>query len=168
GLLGARVTVREIPQDVELLDQARTLEALTGDLEQYVQFFTAPQATVSATVRALVLDALGRTLVAWGVIVGAAVGGRALLGARRRAELSVLLRPHRATLATAGALAVVLLLGLAGGAPLPLDREPEGAAVFRGTALEGTRVTGRLAGVIDTYGSLIVDAYESNEQFYDS
>ncbi|MBX9246084.1 metallophosphoesterase [Actinotalea ferrariae] len=40
--------------------------------------------------------------------------------------------------------------------------------VFDDTPLEGARITGRLAGVIDTYGGYVVDAYRSNEEFYDA
>ncbi|WNB84621.1 metallophosphoesterase [Cellulomonas sp. ATA003] len=39
--------------------------------------------------------------------------------------------------------------------------------MFAGTPLDGARITGRLAGVIDTYGSMVVDAYRENEEFYD-
>ena len=49
-----------------------------------------------------------------------------------------------------------------------LREDPAGrpSAVFDGTPLEGARITGRLAGVVDTYGSLVADAYRENEEFY--
>ena len=40
------------------------------------------------------------------------------------------------------------------------------SAVFDGTPLEGARVTGRLGGVIDTYGGYVVDALRENKEFY--
>jgi predicted phosphodiesterase len=47
------------------------------------------------------------------------------------------------------------------------DSARQASAVFDGTPLEGARITGRLAGVIDTYGGYVVDAYRDNESFYD-
>jgi predicted phosphodiesterase len=38
--------------------------------------------------------------------------------------------------------------------------------VFAGTGLEGARLTGRLAGLIDTYGAQLLEIYRSNERFY--
>ena len=51
--LGVRVTVQEIPASVTELDQARTLDALSGDLQSYLQFFSGPQATIQDVARAL-------------------------------------------------------------------------------------------------------------------
>src|SRR5450756_2403085 len=42
----------------------------------------------------------------------------------------------------------------------------EVATVFDSTPLAGARVTGRLAGVIDTYGRYAVKAYRDNQDFY--
>jgi hypothetical protein len=38
--------------------------------------------------------------------------------------------------------------------------------VFDGTPLEGARVTGRLGGVIDTYGGQVISELRKNEEFY--
>jgi predicted phosphodiesterase len=70
----------------------------------------------------------------------------------------------------AGTLVVVLVGGLATAseAGRARNRVPEGqaTAVFDGTPLEGARITGRLGGIIDTYGGLVVQAYRENEEFY--
>src|SRR3954453_12215669 len=67
--LGVRVTVQEIPASVTELDQARTLAALSGDLQSYLQFFSGPQATVQDVARALAVQALERTALALAVLV---------------------------------------------------------------------------------------------------
>ena len=69
--LGVRVTVQEIPASVTQLDQSRTLQALSGDLQSYLQFFSGPQATVQDVARALVTQALWRTALAFVVLVAA-------------------------------------------------------------------------------------------------
>ena len=68
--LGVRVTVQEIPASVTELDQARTLAALSGDLQSYLQFFSGPQATIQDVARALGAEALERTALALAVLVG--------------------------------------------------------------------------------------------------
>jgi predicted phosphodiesterase len=167
--LGVRVEVKEIPREIAAVDAASTLDALGADLEGYVQFFTAPEATIEVVVRALVLDAARRTALAAVAIVVTTAGLRALLGSRRRAELTAALRPHRGLLA-GGTATVLLVAGTVTGS-LPVGPDASDAqrasAVFDGTPLEGARITGRLAGVIDTYGGYAVEAYRDNQRFYD-
>jgi predicted phosphodiesterase len=168
--LGARVTVEEIPADVDALHGVDTLQALTGDLNSYLQFFTGPQATIEDAARALAADALWRTLVALVVLVALWFAGRWLLGPGRREELAGRLAPHAAQL-TAGGLAVVLVGTLVtaserGDAAERTDAQTA-SAVFDGTPLEGARITGRLGGIVDTYGGLVVQAFRENEEFYD-
>ncbi len=167
-VLGARVVVQEIPRDLRSVNAASTLDSLAGDLKDYVQFFNGPGQSVDAAVRALVDDVIRRTLAAALVVGGSFALGRAALGSARRAELVAQWRPHRAGLAAAGT-AVVLVVGtVTGSGPQPSGAPPPGrtSAVFDGTPLEGARITGRLAGVIDTYGGYVVDAYRDNERFY--
>ena len=92
--LGVRVTVQEIPASVTELDQARTLAALSGDLQSYLQFFSGPQATIQDVARALGVEALERTVLALAVLVGGWYLVRFLVGAARRAELHDRVRPH--------------------------------------------------------------------------
>lgn len=168
--LGARVTVEEIPVGVDALHDVNTLQALTGDLNSYLQFFTGPQATIEDAVRALVADALGRAAVTLVLVVAAWFLGRALLGAARRRELGARLRPHAGQV-VAGVAAVALVATLVTASERDRARSAVVASpatsVFDGTPLEGARVTGRLGGIVDTYGGLVVQAFRDNEEFYD-
>ena len=166
--LGVRVTVQEIPASVTELDQSRTLQALSGDLQSYLQFFSGPQATVQDVARALVTQALWRTALAFVVLVAAWWLVRLLLGATRREELRVRLRPHLRSAVVAGV--VVALVATVSTSSLGRRDHPSASsaasAVFDGTPLEGARVTGRLGGVIDTYGGQVVAELKKNEKFY--
>ncbi|MGY4642963.1 metallophosphoesterase family protein [Cellulomonas sp. URHB0016] len=166
--LGLRVTVQEIPESFTQLERPTTIQALNGDLQGYVQLFSTPQATVHDVARELLLDVAGRTAGALAVLAVVWWIGRLLLGAARRQELAAALAPHARTI-TAGGLVVVLGATVLTSSVGEQDR-PSGAvpasAVFDGTPLEGARVTGRLGGVIDTYGGQAVSAYRANQQFY--
>ena len=168
--LGARVTVEEIPVDVDALHDVDTLQALTGDLNSYLQFFTGPQATVEDAVRALVANALARAAITLVLLVAAWFVGRGLLGGARRRELGARLRPHAGQL-VAGGVAVALVATLVTASERDRARSAVVASpateVFDGTPLEGARVTGRLGGIVDTYGGLVVQAFRDNEEFYD-
>ncbi|WP_159794294.1 metallophosphoesterase family protein [Puerhibacterium puerhi] len=167
GPLGVDVTVSEIPADLTEIDRATTLDGLQRDLQSYLQFFGDPATTVASVVRALVVDAVRRTLVAMAVVVVAGLGLRALLGRARRRELSAWLAPRTAEV-TVGVVVVALVAGgLSADDVEPGERGVPTSPVFRGTALEGARITGRLAGVIDTYGAELVGLYRQNEKFYD-
>ncbi|NCT90562.1 metallophosphoesterase [Cellulomonas sp. APG4] len=166
--LGARVVVQEIPREVTALQGVDTLEALSADLERYVQFFGSPSATLEDAVWALVADAVRRTLLAAGLVAVTVLALRALLGPARRREVARELRPHTAALAGGTALALVVV-----GTVTASDHrvtvaadDRQASAVFDGTPLEGARITGRLAGVIDTYGGYVVDAVRDNDAFY--
>lgn len=167
-VLGARVVVEEIPAELTALDQSATIAAVSEDLQQYLAFFGSPQVTLEAAARALLADALRRSLAAALVLTGAWFGLRALLGAGRRAELAAIVRPHRGVVA-AGSAAVLLVAGTLTASERrtePVEGLREASAVFDGTPLEGARITGRLAGLIDTYGGYALDLYRENEQFY--
>lgn len=165
--VGARVTVQEIPSGVTAVDPATTLTALSSDLQGYLQFFAGPQATLQDAVRALVTDALWRTLGALAVVTVLVLLGRLLLGRERRDELAAALAPQARRIVAGGTVVAVglgvLTASTGGGAR---ESQPVASAVFAGTPLEGARVTGRLGGVIDTYGSYAVEAYRSNTEFY--
>lgn len=166
--LGARVVVQEIPAEVTAIDAATSLESLGRALEGYVAFFNGPEATVELAVRGLVTDALQRTALAAVLLTLVLAGLRAALGRERRAELAQSWQPHRSAIVGAGAVLVLVGTTVAGSGLLatPHDDERTASAVFDGTPLEGARITGRLAGVVDTYGGQAVDAWRDNEQFY--
>ena len=166
--LGVHVTVQEIPASVTQLSQAKTLEALSGDLQSYLQFFSGPEATVQDVGRALVLDAAVRALLAFGAIVGTWWLLRMLVGATRWQELQARAERHRR--ATVGAAVVVLLSATVLTSSVGSQEQPvashQTSAVFDGTPLEGAEVTGRLGGVIDTYGSQVIAEVRKNKEFY--
>ncbi|MCV2393954.1 metallophosphoesterase [Actinotalea sp. M2MS4P-6] len=167
-VLGARVTVEEIPAELSALDQSATIAAISGDLQKYLQFFGSPQVTLEAAARALLLDALRRTLTAMVVLVGAWYLLRRLLGPVRRHELAGSARAHQGVIA-AGTAAALLVVGTVSASERRASvavGERHASAVFDGTPLEGARITGRLAGLIDTYGGYALDLYRENEQFY--
>ena len=166
--LGVRVTVQEIPASVTELNPARTLAALSGDLQSYLQFFSGPEATIQDVARALGAQALLRTALALAVLVGGWYLGRLLVGAARRAELHDHVRPHLRSVVVG--VVVVALVGTVLTSSLGRRDRPSvsqrASTVFDGTPLEGARVTGRLGGVIDTYGGQVVAELRKNEKFY--
>ncbi|WP_082494782.1 metallophosphoesterase [Cellulomonas sp. Leaf334] len=166
--LGARVTVQEIPASVTELNQARTLAALSGDLQSYLQFFSGPEATIQDVARALGVEALERTVLALAALVGGWYLVRFLVGAARRAELHDRVRPHLRAVVVG--VVVVALVGTVLTSSLGRRDRPSvsqrASSVFDGTPLEGARVTGRLGGVIDTYGGQVIAELRKNETFY--
>jgi predicted phosphodiesterase len=165
--LGARITVEEIPADLTAFDQATTIAALTQDLQGYLQFFGGPQDTIEQVTRSLVADAARRTGLAVLVVAAAGTGLYFLLGGSRRRELGDALAPRTWEI-TAGVVVVTLVFGALSASaeePAATDSRPA-SAVFAGTPLEGARITGRLAGVVDTYGGMLMNAYKDNEAFY--
>lgn len=165
--LGADVTVQEIPADLTAVGQADTLEGLSQDLEDYLRFFGGPQETIGSVARALVVDALRRTGFAILVVAAGGAGLYALLGAARRRELTAVTAPRTFEITASVVLVGLVAASLSSSDPAASRTEGRPAsAVFAGTPLEGARITGRLAGVVDTYGSLVLDFYRENEDFY--
>lgn len=163
--LGVRITVHEIPADLSAVDTA-SFDALVGDLDGYLQFFDSPQQTVQTVAWALIWDAVRGAGVAAVVLVAAGFGVRALLGPARRRELGRTLAPRTGKI-TGGVLVAVVVAATVTASAGPEDRAALPASpVFAGTALEGARITGRLASVIDTYSGQLVETYQANEVFY--
>ncbi|MFE7406180.1 metallophosphoesterase family protein [Isoptericola sp. NPDC057559] len=165
--LGLDVVVKEIPADLSAVDQAGTLDMLAGDLQNYLQFFSSPQETASTVARALLWDAGRRTVAAMVVVVAVGFGLRLLLGAARRRELSARLAPRTWEITAGVAVTSLVVVTVASGGVVQPDTQGRPASsVFAGTALEGATITGRLAGVVDTYGGQLVGLYKQNEEFY--
>lgn len=167
--LGLDVQVEEIPEDVRGLGHIDTFEALSGDLSAYMQFFSGPQATISDVGWALARDAGQRFVAALLVIGLIGWGSYLLLGPARRRELTLIARPYMPV--AAGGLVLVLLVSAVATSGMNRKAPDSGrtaTAVFKDTPLEGARITGRLAGVIDTYGGMLVEAYDDNDAFYAS
>ncbi|MBN9328374.1 metallophosphoesterase [Cellulomonas sp. 73-145] len=165
--LGVRATVEEIPDTLTSVDPATTLAALSGDLQSYVQFFSAPQSTVHDVTLALIADAAVRAAVTALLLAGLWYLGRWLLGPARRAELATALRVHRRLVVAVVAGVAVCGTVLTSSTGPTLSRSTAAVSpVFNGTPLQGARVTGRLGGVIDTYGGYVLSAVRENDAFY--
>ncbi|MFC8923673.1 metallophosphoesterase [Cellulosimicrobium sp. NPDC057127] len=166
--LGVDVTVQEIPADFTVVGQADSLAGLEQDLEDYLRFFGGPQETIGAVARALVIDALLRTGFAILVVAAAGAGMYALLGAARRRELTRAVAPRTYEITASVVLVALVGASLSASDPASTGKPSRPAsAVFAGTPLEGARITGRLSGVVDTYGGMLIDLYRENEEFYE-
>ncbi|MBE1877721.1 metallophosphoesterase family protein [Myceligenerans pegani] len=165
--LGVTVTVKEIPADLTAVDAPRTLDAMSRDLDAYLQFFDSPGQTIDTASRALVEDAVIRTLVAFGVVVLFCFAVREALGAQRRGELAARIAPRTWQLTGAAVLVVFVWATSTGSVPERRTTEPaEASMVFAGTPLEGATLTGRLARVIDTYSGQLAGLYRNNSGYY--
>lgn len=164
--LGIRVTVGEIPSDLTSVDPDNPLGAFAGDADSYLQLFTDPETTVRRVAEELVSDAIQRTVTALLVVAGVGIVGYLLLGDRRRAELSARLIPRTWEIAAGVTVVLVVSVVVPSVWATGDTEDTPPARVFAGTPLEGARITGRLAGVVDTYGSMAIDMYDENEAFY--
>ncbi|MGO1318118.1 MAG: hypothetical protein ACTMIR_13935, partial [Cellulomonadaceae bacterium] len=160
--LGVHVQVGEIPTGV---GEAQTLDELGNDLNAYIQFFGDPGAVVSDVTSALVANALLRFVVFLGTVGLVGSVGYVLLGAARRRELSFVLAPRTGQIAVGLVVLLVVTTTTSSQREAPVHVAAP-TAVFDGTPLAGTRVTGRLSGIVDTYGGMIVTAIRDNEAYY--
>jgi hypothetical protein len=161
--LGIEVVVREIP--LQLGTTGSPMTGLLADLQAYAQLFSHPEAAVAAATRGLVADALGRTTVVWSVaLVLIAAGRLASQGLLRDHVRAALARPGVTPLGAVSSLALVAAVLV----PAVQQRPVVGLSppVLDGTPMEGVQITGRLADLIATYGHVLRDAYEENEEFY--
>lgn len=164
--LGVRVTIKEIPTDLQAVGARTTLEALDDDVAAYLQFFTGPQATVRHAAEALVEDAGRRALAVGALSLAALAVLGLLLGRPRRTELLARFAPHTVTLAGAVVLALIAATASNGAAARTRLETLPPSTVFAGTSLEGARITGRLSGIIEEYGGQLVTMYDTNEAYY--
>ncbi|MFC7405943.1 metallophosphoesterase family protein [Georgenia alba] len=166
GPLGAEVVVQEIPTDVEGASAPDSpVPGLLADLAAYGQLFARPEVAVADAVRSLVGDALGRTAVAWSLLLVLIAAGRLAAGGHLRDEVRhALARPGVAVLAAGGLIAATAAVVV----PAVVRDEPAGYSprVLDGTPMEGAVITGRLADVVAVYGTAVRDAVEENEAFY--
>ncbi|WP_284291987.1 hypothetical protein [Luteimicrobium album] len=165
--LGARVVVKEIPTELTSVTPAQNLDALGTDVQSYLQFFATPDITVHRAVRALAVDAVWRTLAALAAVALATTAVVLLLGRARRRELAAAAGRHTWELTAGLVVVVATALTLSSSEPgTSTTTAQEGSPLFAGTPLAGARITGRLAGVVNTYGEQLVTAYQSSEDFY--
>ncbi|MGM0385110.1 MAG: metallophosphoesterase family protein [Actinomycetota bacterium] len=153
--LGVRVVVHEIPSDGY---SGNVLEGLGADAVAYAQLVSQPRAALAPAIEALVFDALGRAA----IVAGAGLAVIALLrGSGSRFVVT------RRSAAVAG----VVALGVVSVGVIPTLTRPDApatrATVLDGTAFAGVAVSGRLADLVNTWGPLLLAAYEETEAFYD-
>lgn len=170
GPLGVHAIIGEIPDTLTAVDNTSTLQALGNDLDGYLQFFAAPSETITLVAQLLITNAITRALVMALALAVICVSVAYISGRSRRRELS-----YRAARNTWGITAVVAIAAVVAGVLLTNASKQEAqeivgrtSYVFDGTALEGARITGRLSGVVDEYGSKLIDVYNKNEAFYAS
>ncbi|EEH66957.1 MAG: serine/threonine protein phosphatase [Actinomyces urogenitalis] len=167
GVIGVEVVLGEIPaESTSTQVDASTLgQTLSTDASSYVSLVSHPDLTVKAGLRALLADAVRRAgLVASLVLCLVAVGRLATSG-RLRDSLLASMRHGMATgLAAVTAVGTVLALLV----PALGTHTSTGTtlSVLAGTPLEGARLSGRLADVVQAYGPKVREVIDDNEAFY--
>ncbi|WP_159620532.1 metallophosphoesterase family protein [Ruania rhizosphaerae] len=162
--LGADVIVKEIPAELTA-PGASPVAGLTADLESYTQFLANPEAAIDDAVQGLVTDAVGRSVLFLSVLlVTVALGRLAAHGVLRDAVRSAWSRTG------VPALSVTLTAVLVSVPVIELTRTSGGvgrtSTILAGTPLEDARITGRLATLVDHYGTYVVEAIDDNTSFY--
>lgn len=162
--LGADVVVKEIPGELTAVP-TDPVTGLADDLDAYARVFSQPQAAIADATHRLVADALGRTVLVWSTLLLLTAAGRFASGGLLRREAAAALRRHGVVPVVA-----VVVVGLVAVQVVATTRQPhlEGheLTALEGTPLEGLRMTGRMGGLVDTYGGMVLEAYEENEEFY--
>lgn len=167
GVLGVEVTLGEIPSQmgVSAVDATTLGETLNRDAQAYVAVVSHPELTIGRGLRALADDALRRAVLMESIILCLVAAGRLASGGRLRDTVRLVLGrgPASALLGTVSLACVVALVA-------PQLRAPAGGgqpvAALAGTALEGVRMSGRVADVVAAYGTEVTAFLEDNEAFY--
>ncbi|SNS49184.1 Calcineurin-like phosphoesterase superfamily domain-containing protein [Micrococcales bacterium KH10] len=164
--LGIDVTVHEIPDDFTQVEVDGTIDNLSADLNQYLRFFASPSDTFTTVASGLVKD-IGATVLRDIFLLGVFV--LVLAGATGRTRGGYVTRwlLHYSPWITAVSVIMLAVMVTATALDTQRNRHVAGAEVFTGTPLEGTRVTGRLGGLLETYGVQLMDVYRDNERFYE-
>lgn len=163
--LGADVVVKEIP--IELASASiNPVAGLTADLSSYSQFLANPEAAIRDAAMGLVRDAVGRSVLAWTVLLAlVALGRLASHGVLREAARSAW-RQQGVPAMTIG-LALALIVPLVATATRGSGGVGRPSEVLAGTPLAEARITGRLGSLVDFYGGYVVDAITENQEFYE-
>ncbi|WP_435300359.1 metallophosphoesterase family protein [Timonella sp. A28] len=166
--LGVTAVIGEIPASLTSLSPNQNLGALVQDVDSYMQFFAAPEETLDLVAHLLIQDAVQRALLAAGTLTFLIGATAFVLGRSRRKELSYRLARRTWLIASAyvASVALITVSVVQYDSHHVQGEQGQVAAVFDGTALQGARLTGRLAGVIDVYGAQLIGVYEENENFY--
>lgn len=162
--LGADVVVQEIPDELAA-GAVNPVEGLTADLSSYSQFLANPEAAIRDAAFGLARDGVGRTVLAWSVLLTLiALGRLASHGVLREAARSAWRQPG------VPAVSIGLVVALAAPALMAATSGSGGVGqtsrVLADTPLAEARITGRLGTLVDFYGGYVVDAITENEDFY--
>ena len=140
------------------------VDALGGDIASYASLFSAPQAQIDQVVEGMSKEILSRWALAICIISGVLVAAAFILGPIRLAGIG---RAFAGKELIGIGLVTILVLGSVGTAVLTRPKSLDADPAFDGTPLEGSQVTGRLGGVIDTAFKAVKDFSDDNDAFYD-
>ena len=156
--LGFRVTVRAVPAGA-----GEGQESLS--LEQYARLYSDYDGIRSDAVDAIAEHTLWSTLAALLLVAVLTLGGRALLGRARRAELLIAMRRRRRRV-LAGTLAVALAGVAIAVVPVTSGAGTSAPPMLDGTPLEGATVHGALLQLlVNDYGPRVVAFVQRTHDF---
>lgn len=173
GPVGVTVILGEIPGeasatgDVPVLTTGALGQALSADGAAYTALFAHPDLTIDRGVRALAEDAARRAGLVESIILCLVAAARLTAGGRLRDALRAALpRDYASVLLTATGVATVAALLV----PAMRAEPPQGTTVeaLAGTPLAEVRLSGRLADIVQTYGTDVIQFLDDNEAFYTS
>ena len=154
GPFGVDVVIGEIPGEFSSsqVDTDSLGQALSADGSSYLTLISRPELTVQAGVHSLIADGLRRAGLIESVILCLVAAGRLATRGRLRDTIRDGLSGTWAS-PLIGVTAVVTVIGLL-------------VPALRSDTVPGTRLSGRVADVVQAYGDQIVGRLESNRAFY--
>ncbi|WP_247595275.1 metallophosphoesterase family protein [Actinomyces procaprae] len=165
-VLGVAVTVGEIPgeADPDVVSEETLGQALSSDGAAYVSLATHPELTVQRGLRALADDAIRRAGLVESVLLSLVVVWR-LAGLRPLRPSKVRDVPRAAVVLAATTTAACVL---AVAVPAVRTTAPPGTRLeaLAGTPLESARLSGRVADIVQAYGSRVTAFLDENTAFY--
>ncbi|WP_235954413.1 serine/threonine protein phosphatase [Actinomyces faecalis] len=167
GLVGVEVVLGEIPAESTRvqIDSSTLGRTLSTDASSYVSLVSHPDLTVKAGLRALLADGVRRAGLVASLMLCLVAVGRLATSGRLRDSLLATMRHGMAT-----GLAAVTALGTVAALLVPAlgTHTSVGTtlSVLAGTPLEGARLSGRLADVVQAYGPRVREVIDDNEAFY--
>lgn len=168
--IGATVNIGEIPEGAPIGNGTDSIVGLfSNDAQTYVQFFTHPEVTIDTVTNKLVTNIVQHTLLYGSEVSLGLTAGYLALGKRRRQEMTeVIKKNNRKEIATIGVLSLALTGCIVNDSPQYRIKanESQASTIFDGTILNGSRVTGRLGELINTYGNKIIDYVHENNSYY--
>nr|WP_300340766.1 serine/threonine protein phosphatase [Actinomyces sp.] len=167
GVLGVEVVLGEIPAErtSAQVDASTLGQTLSTDASSYVSLVSHPDLTLRAGLRALLADGVRRAGVVASLVLCLVAVGRLATSGRLRDSLLASMRHGMAT-GLAALTAVGTLLALLVPALGTHTSTGTTLSVLAGTPLEGARLSGRLADVVQAYGPRVREVIDDNKAFY--